>query len=54
MAICIFTQSEADWPLQDQASHVANTGRMVEEIEIKMRNVLQEVRPSAHTTNLSG
>jgi len=36
-------QSEADWPLQDQASHVANTGRMVEEIEIKMRNVLQEV-----------
>lgn len=37
-------QSEADFPLQDQTSHISNTGRMVEEMEIKMRNQLQEVR----------
>ncbi|KAF9809431.1 hypothetical protein IEO21_07409 [Rhodonia placenta] len=36
-------QSEADFPLQDQTSHISNTGRMVEEMEIKMRNQLQEV-----------
>ncbi|CCM03095.1 uncharacterized protein FIBRA_05215 [Fibroporia radiculosa] len=36
-------QSEQDLPLHDQASHISNTGRMVEEMEIKMRNLLQEV-----------
>ncbi|KAH9838539.1 F-actin capping protein beta subunit [Rhodofomes roseus] len=36
-------QSEQDQPLQDQASHISNTGRMIEEMEIKMRNLLQEV-----------
>ncbi|KAI0956109.1 hypothetical protein AcV7_006603 [Taiwanofungus camphoratus] len=36
-------QTEQDWPLQDQASHITNTGRMIEEMEIKMRNLLQEV-----------
>ncbi|EMD31360.1 hypothetical protein CERSUDRAFT_119926 [Gelatoporia subvermispora B] len=36
-------QTEQDWPLQDQTSHISNTGRMVEEMEIKMRNLLQEV-----------
>ncbi|KAH9949988.1 F-actin capping protein beta subunit [Amylocystis lapponica] len=36
-------QTEQDWPLQDQASHIVNTGRMIEEMEIKMRNLLQEV-----------
>ena len=37
-------QTEQDLPLQDQSSHISNTGRMVEEMEIKMRNLLQEVR----------
>ncbi|KDQ57360.1 hypothetical protein JAAARDRAFT_35989 [Jaapia argillacea MUCL 33604] len=36
-------QTEQDWPLQNQESHIANTGRMIEEMEIKMRNLLQEV-----------
>ncbi|KAI0360018.1 f-actin capping protein beta subunit [Trametes cingulata] len=36
-------QIEHDFPLQDSSSHVANTGRMIEEMEIKMRNLLQEV-----------
>lgn len=37
-------QGEQDFPLQDQASHIGNTGKMIEEMEIKMRNLLQEVR----------
>lgn len=37
-------QTEQDFPLQEQASHISNTGRMIEEMEIKMRNLLQEVR----------
>nr|GAT48705.1 F-actin capping protein beta subunit [Mycena chlorophos] len=36
-------QTEQDWPLTDSASHITNTGRMIEEMEIKMRNLLQEV-----------
>jgi len=36
-------QSEHDASLQDTSTHVANTGRMIEEMEIKMRNLLQEV-----------
>ncbi|KAF9533895.1 F-actin-capping protein subunit beta [Crepidotus variabilis] len=36
-------QSEQDWPLQDSSSHISNIGRMIEEMEIKMRNLLQEV-----------
>lgn len=29
--------------MPDPAAHIANTGRMVEEMELKMRNLLQEV-----------
>ncbi|KAF5340913.1 hypothetical protein D9758_012187 [Tetrapyrgos nigripes] len=36
-------QTEQDWPIQDSSSHITNTGRMIEEMEIKMRNLLQEV-----------
>ncbi|KAF8554592.1 F-actin capping protein, beta subunit [Imleria badia] len=36
-------QTEQDWSLQDSSSHITNTGRMIEEMEIKMRNLLQEV-----------
>lgn len=36
-------QTEQDHPLQDSNSHITNTGRMIEEMEIKMRNLLQEV-----------
>lgn len=36
-------QTEQDWPIQDISSHIGNTGKMIEEMEIKMRNLLQEV-----------
>ncbi|KIY43902.1 F-actin capping protein [Fistulina hepatica ATCC 64428] len=36
-------QNEQDWPLHEPASHVSNTGRMIEDMEIKMRNLLQDV-----------
>lgn len=36
-------QTEQDWPLHDASSHITNTGKMIEEMEIKMRNLLQEV-----------
>ena len=36
-------QSEADYPLSDFVSHVSNIGRMIEDMEAKMRNQLQEV-----------
>ncbi|PKC10138.1 F-actin capping protein, beta subunit [Rhizophagus irregularis] len=36
-------QFEADYPIDDPSAHIANIGRMVEDIELKMRNLLQEV-----------
>jgi len=36
-------QTEQDAPLTDASSHISNTGRMIEDMEIKMRNLLQEV-----------
>ncbi|CAA7269580.1 unnamed protein product [Cyclocybe aegerita] len=36
-------QTEQDWPLQETSSHIGNIGKMIEEMEIKMRNLLQEV-----------
>ncbi|PPQ67633.1 hypothetical protein CVT24_002854 [Panaeolus cyanescens] len=36
-------QTEQDFPLHDAGSHISNIGRMIEEMEIKMRNLLQEV-----------
>lgn len=36
-------QVEADLAVEDDTSHVANIGKMVEDMELKMRNLLQEV-----------
>lgn len=36
-------QVEQDMPVENDASHVANVGRLVEDMEGKMRNLLQEV-----------
>jgi capping protein beta len=36
-------QVEADMAVEDDTSHVANVGKMVEDMELKMRNLLQEV-----------
>jgi capping protein beta len=44
-------KAEQDWPLLDSSSHITNIGRMIEEMEIKMRNLLQEVRCSLPCSN---
>jgi capping protein (actin filament) muscle Z-line, beta len=36
-------QIEADLPVENDQSHVVNIGRLVEDMELKMRNLLQEV-----------
>jgi len=36
-------QVEADLPVENDQSHVVNIGRLVEDMELKMRNLLQEV-----------
>lgn len=36
-------QIESDLPVDDDTSHIANVGRLVEDMELKMRNLLQEV-----------
>ncbi|KAI9720065.1 MAG: F-actin-capping protein subunit beta [Candelaria pacifica] len=36
-------QIEQDLAVEGDASHIANVGKMVEEMELKMRNLLQEV-----------
>ena len=34
-------QIEQDMPVTDDASHVVNIGKMVEDMELKMRNLLR-------------
>lgn len=36
-------QVEQDMPAESDESHIANIGRLVEDMELKMRNLLQEV-----------
>ena len=36
-------QAEHDLPVENDISHVANVGRLIEDMEGKMRNLLQEV-----------
>ena len=36
-------QVEQDMPVDDDGSHIVNIGRLVEDMELKMRNMLQEV-----------
>lgn len=36
-------QVEQDLPVESDESHIANVGRMVEDMELKMRNLLQDV-----------
>ncbi|KAI0346515.1 F-actin capping protein, beta subunit [Trametopsis cervina] len=36
-------QTEQDHSIQEQTSHITNIGKMIEDMEIKMRNLLQEV-----------
>ncbi|CAG8434793.1 11751_t:CDS:2 [Ambispora gerdemannii] len=34
---------DVDYPFEDQQAHIANIGRIIEDMELKMRNLLQEV-----------
>lgn len=36
-------QVEQDLPVDSDDSHIANVGKLVEDMELKMRNLLQEV-----------
>lgn len=36
-------QIEQELPVETDESHIANIGRLVEDMELKMRNLLQEV-----------
>jgi capping protein beta len=36
-------QVEQDLPVDNDEGHIANIGRLVEDMELKMRNLLQEV-----------
>lgn len=36
-------QVEQELPVESDESHIANIGRLVEDMELKMRNLLQEV-----------
>lgn len=36
-------QVEVDLPVESDASHIPNIGKLVEDMELKMRNQLQEV-----------
>jgi capping protein beta len=36
-------QIEQDMTVDDDTSHIANIGKLVEDMELKMRNLLQEV-----------
>lgn len=34
---------EADYPFEEPQAHIANIGRIIEDMELKLRNLLQEV-----------
>lgn len=38
-------QVEQDMPVENDASHVANVGKLVEDMELKMRNLLRKFNP---------
>lgn len=35
-------QAQQDMPIQDDSSHIANVGRLVEDMELNMRNLLRK------------
>ena len=35
-------QTEQDMPVENDASHVVNVGKMIEDMELKMRNLLRK------------
>ena len=40
-------QVEQDAPVENDGSHIVNVGRMVEDMEIKIRNLTRALKPGA-------
>lgn len=47
-------QVEQDMPVQDDASHIVNVGRLVEDMELKMRNLLRKFQKSMDEADVEG
>lgn len=46
-------QIEQDMPVTDDSSHIVNVGKLVEDMELKMRNLLRMRMPSSHVTGIA-
>ncbi len=44
-------QIEQDMPVQDDSSHIVNVGKLVEDMELKMRNLLRMSFVQMHETH---
>lgn len=47
-------QVEQDMPVQDDGSHIVNVGKLVEDMELKMRNLLRKSRGRVREAGLTG
>lgn len=46
-------QIEQDMPVTDDSSHIVNVGKLVEDMELKMRNLLRMRMPSSQVTGIA-
>lgn len=46
-------QIEQDMPVTDDSSHIVNVGKLVEDMELKMRNLLRMRMPFPHVTGIA-
>ena len=45
-------QIEQDMPVQDDSSHIVNVGKLVEDMELKMRNLLRKSKYTSRRQSL--
>ena len=46
-------QIEQDMPVTDDSSHIVNVGKLVEDMELKMRNLLRMRMPSSRIPSIA-
>lgn len=46
-------QIEQDMPVTDDSSHIVNVGKLVEDMELKMRNLLRMPMPSIRVMDIA-
>ena len=46
-------QIEQDMPVTDDSSHIVNVGKLVEDMELKMRNLLRMRMPSIRISDVA-